>query len=411
MSELLFLSHRVPYPPNKGEKIRAWHILTHLAKSHRVHLGCLADDPSDYKEAPELLHICATIGCYPVHPLIQKGLALSKMRSGHPLSVDFFQSRKLQNWVAETFSHHPIDRVFVFSSAMAAYVAEMPDCIRILDMVDVDSEKWNAYVSHHRWPLSALYRREARALLAFERRVTRDFDMTLFVSEAEAQRFAVLAPECREHIGWLENGVDLETFSPSDALPCPYPEGNANIVFTGTMDYWPNVDAVTRFVEDVFPLVRRQRPDVQFHIVGANPTRTVLRLGQTPGVRVTGRVPDIRPFLAHANAAVAPLRIARGIQNKVLEAMAMARPVVATSEAFEGINASPGQDLLVANGSEEMARFILEVLEGQHPGLGAAGRKAVERHHCWRQTLRPLDELLPVSSKQELRRPAHMVVC
>ena len=395
MTELLFLSHRVPYPPDKGEKIRAWHILKHLARSHDVHLGCLADDPADLAQLGELRKICASVGCFEVSPALQKGRALARMRPGRPLTIDIFDSRGLRRWVAEILSRRPIERIFAFSSAVAGYVSGQRGHLRILDMVDIDSEKWRAYAPYHRWPMRALYRREADTLLAVERQLVLEFDMTLFVSETEAKRFTVLAPESRDRVSWVDNGVDLKKFSPTRAFPCPFPQGAANLVFTGTMNYWPNVDAVSWFVDAIFPLVKQKHPLVRFFIVGAMPNRAVLRLSQTPNVIVTGRVPDVRPFIAHADVVVAPLRIARGTQNKVLEAMAMARPVVATPEAFEGLRVVRGQDLLVGNTPEAMAQFILEILENRHSALGSAARLAVERNHNWSHTLRALDAIFP----------------
>jgi sugar transferase (PEP-CTERM/EpsH1 system associated) len=297
--------------------------------------------------------------------------------------------------VTDTFARHRIDRVFAVCSSMAGYLTGRKGCIRVLDMIDIDSEKWRAYASSHAWPMRALYRREADTLLAVERQLVLDFDKTLFVSEAEAQGFALLAPEGRDRIVWLKNGVDLETFSPEIQFPSPFSKGISHLVFTGVMNYWPNVDAVTWFTETVLPLVMQVYPGVHFHIVGARPSRAVLRLRCNPSVTVTDRVPDVRPFLAHAAVAVAPLRIARGIQNKVLEAMAMARPVVATPEASEGLGVTPGQDLLVAADPEEMARCILEVLHGRHANLGRRARTTVARNHCWSRNLRILDEWYP----------------
>ncbi|HJU20805.1 MAG TPA: TIGR03087 family PEP-CTERM/XrtA system glycosyltransferase [Stellaceae bacterium] len=399
MPDLLFLCHRVPYPPNKGEKIRAWHILTHLAGTHRVHLGCLADDPADLAHGEALRRVCARIGCFAVRPRVQKLRAMAKFRPGRPLTLDYFHSPALSRWIADTLAHHPIERLYVYSSGMAGYAAARQAAIRVLDLVDVDSEKWRAYAPRHGWPMRAIYRREADTLFAFERRAAMAFDRTLFVSEAEARHFAALAPECGARVDWLENGVDLERFSPARSYSCPYPQDAQNLVFTGAMDYWPNVDAVLWFAKQVMPLLRRERPQLRFHIVGANPASGLLRLRGAPGIEVTGRVADIRPYLAHAAVAVAPLRIARGIQNKVLEAMAMARPVVATPAAFEGVRAVPGRDLLVCAEAEETARRIAEILDGRHPTLPAAARRAVERNHDWSSTLQRLDALFPAAAR------------
>jgi polysaccharide biosynthesis protein PslH len=389
---LLFLSHRVPYPPDKGEKIRAWHMLEHLARTHRVHLGCLIDDPADWKHLDHLRSVCADVAAFAVDKRRQKLKSLARFRPGRALTLDYFHHQGLANWVRRTLAG-PIDRIFVFSSSMAPYVIDAPGPTRILDMVDIDSEKWTAYASHFRWPARAVWAREGRTLLAFERQAARAFDHTLFVSRDEWQRFATLAPESAERSGWIENGVDLARFSPGFAADTPFRGDAPAIVFTGTMDYWPNADAVTWFAREVMPALRRRPRPPEFHIVGANPPPDLRRLAEQPGVFVTGRVPDTRPYIAHAHAVVAPLRIARGIQNKVLEAMAMARPVVASPQAFEGVRAEPGRDLLVADGPEETIRLVGEVLEGRHPALGPAGRVAVERSYDWAGNLAAIDAL------------------
>ncbi|HVC54896.1 MAG TPA: TIGR03087 family PEP-CTERM/XrtA system glycosyltransferase [Stellaceae bacterium] len=394
MPDLLFLSHRVPYPPDKGDKIRAWHLLQHLARFYRIHLGCLIDDPQDREHLGELRRICERVGGFDVHPALQKIRAVAGMRRGKPLTADVFFHPGLAQWVADSLSAHHIDAVFMFSSGMARYAEGRPGPLRILDMVDVDSEKWREYADYHHWPLRALYRREAATLLALERRAALEFDATLFVSQAEARHFAALAPECRDKIAWVENGVDADRFSPAHLFARPFPADTVNLVFTGTMDYWPNADAVEWFARQVMPLLAGRQPEVQFHIVGARPSRAVRRLAHLPHVHVTGRVPDVRPFIAHADAVVAPLRVARGIQNKVLEAMAMARPVVATPEAFAGLRARPGRDLLVCATPGEMARRLLDIIEGRYAGLGAAARAVVQHDYSWCQTLQRLDGFL-----------------
>jgi sugar transferase (PEP-CTERM/EpsH1 system associated) len=398
MGQLLFLSHRVPYPPDKGEKIRAWHLLAHLAARHRIHLGCLIDDPRDRPHLAELRRVCERVGGFAVNPSRQKARALLGMRSGRPLTADIFYDPGLARWTDETLSAYPIDALFVFSSGMVRYAAGRPAPLRILDMVDVDSEKWRDYAARRAWPLRALYRREAANLLALERRAAAQFDATIFVSEAEAHRFATLAPECRGRITFLENGVDLLRFSPHHRFERPFPGESANLVFTGTMDYWPNADAVSWFAREIMPLLAQRVTPVHFHIVGANPSRAVRRLSALPRVHVTGRVADVRSYIAHADAVVAPLRIARGIQNKVLEAMAMGRPVVATPEAFEGIRAVAERDLLVRTSPEEFARGLADILDGRHPAIGDAARAAVESEYDWRDRLQRLDALVRVPS-------------
>lgn len=399
MRSLLFLSHRLPYPPEKGEKIRAWHMLERLARTHRVHLGCFIDDPADWDHVPFLRSICAEVACFDFSSRRQKVKAVLGLRPGRALTIGYFRDARLQRWVNETVGSHAIEDAFVFSSSMAPYVMgrELPGS-RVLDMVDVDSEKWAAYAAHLRWPKRAIWAREAQTLLAFERQAASAFDRTLFVSRDEWLRFTSLAPECTTHTDWLENGVDAGRFSTDFVCDDPYGTAAPRIVFTGTMDYWPNADAVAWFVREAMPLLRRLPVPPSFYIVGANPGRAVRQLAaEFQDVTVTGRVPDTRPFILHADVVVAPLRIARGIQNKVLEAMAMGRPVVASPQAFEGVRAEPGRHLLVAEGPRATASAIADVLAGGHPRLGAAARAIIELCYDWSATLSGLDRLFTCS--------------
>ena len=394
---LLFLCHRIPYPPEKGEKIRAWHILDRLAESWDVELGCLVDDPADLDHLGALKARCSAVEWRAVSRRKQGLRAVTSVRPGLPLTLGWFHEPGLSAWARGGLAEGRYGAVFVYSSAMAPYAmgpaSRGPAPRRVLDMVDVDSEKWRAYAAGAGLPMGPVWAREARTLLAFERRAAAAFDLTLFVSPAERDRFVELAPEAAGRADWLENGVDLDRFDPSVPRERPFGPAPA-LVFTGTMDYRPNVEAVTWFAQEVMPILRRRNPAPEFHIVGANPAPSVAALASLPGVHVTGRVPDVRPYLAHADVAVAPLRIARGIQNKVLEAMSMARPVVASPQAHEGVRARAGKDLLVADGAEETARRVAEVLDGAHPGLGAAARAAVLGTYPWSVTLRRLDAMM-----------------
>ena len=400
MADLLFLSHRIPYPPDKGEKIRAFHILRHLARRHRIHLGCLIDEPEDWRHVSALRELCADLACFPLHRRWRRLAALTKMRPGRALTLDYFHHHRLARWVDDKVAGGVRD-VFVYSSAMAPYVMGRrvmgrPGGRRVLDMVDIDSEKFRAYAEASSWPGRWIHAREARTLLALERAAAADFDQTLLVSAAECAHFAALAPEIGGRVAALANGVDLARFAPDLGLPNPYPGALPAIVFTGTMDYRPNEDAVVWFAEEVLPALRAVAADgmaPDFYIVGARPGRKLRQLARRPGVVVTGRVADTRPYLAHAALVVAPLRIARGIQNKVLEAMAMARPVLATPAAFEGITATPGRDLLVAEDVPAMIRAARAVLAGRYPGLGHAARAAMLRGYAWDETLAPLDAM------------------
>jgi sugar transferase (PEP-CTERM/EpsH1 system associated) len=394
---ILFLAQRIPFPPDKGDKIRSWHILKYLAESHRVFLGCFLDDPLDRAHLAALGEVCAGIACFPISPWSRRLRALLRLRPGKPLTLDYFSDARLSAWVDDTVSRNGIRRAFVFSSSMAPYAMSF-DGRRILDLVDLDSAKWREYARHRPWPLSTVFSREARTLGAFERQAAKAFDQTLFVSEAEAQEFRLLNPDGRAEVAAMPNGVDLTYFSPDKSHPDPFAPGGCRLVFTGAMDYWPNIDAVTWFAEQVLPGLRAAGMPAHFYIVGSRPSRAVRRLARLPHVTVTGRVADVRPFLAHAFAAVAPLRVARGIQNKVLEAMAMGTPVVASAAACCGIATRPGADLAIAGSAEEWVGELLSMSEADRSRLGRAGRCFVERHHRWDHNLHMLDRWLPPPS-------------
>ena len=267
---------------------------------------------------------------------------------------------------------------------------------RIADLADVDSEKWRSYADVASWPMRLIYHLEWQKVAALERRIAHECDYSTFVSEAEAALFRSLIPERAEHIKGISSGVDHRYFDPSPGFEAPFDASVPTFVFTGTMDYPPNVDAVRWFAQEILPIIRRTLPAAAFFIVGNSPSPAVLALASIPGVHVTGRVPDVRPYLAHATAGVAPMRIARGIQNKVLEAMAMARPVVVTSGALEGIEATPGEDVILA---DDVAGFAAAAYRVAHdPGwaaaLGRAARARVVGSYDWSVRLRAFDGLL-----------------
>ncbi len=407
MRDLLFISHRIPYPPDKGEKIRGLNLLRHLSQSYRIHLGCLVDEPGDMQHLPALREWCAEVAGFPIDKRLQKLRALAMLRPGRPLMLDYYGHPGLRRWVRDSMARRHMDIVYIYSVAMAPYVEGLRRPGLILDAQDIDSEKWATYAGEARLPMRAVWSREGRTLLAYERQAAMRCDHMLFVSQQECDRFVELAPEAAGRVHAVENGVDLDRFSPGQSFETPFHAAGPHLVFTGNMDYWPNADAVRWFAAEAVPLLRRQHPTIEFHIVGANPGPAVLRLADRPGVRVTGRVPDVRPYLAHADACVAPLRIARGIQNKVLEAMAMGRPVVASPQAFEGVRAAAGRDLLVADGAKAMCSGITEMLAGAHPGLGAAARAAMLRSYAWPATLAKLDAILStVSATNRVASPA-----
>jgi len=382
MEHLLFLTQRIPYPPNKGDKIRSWRILQHLARRYHVHLGGLYDAPEDARHIPFLETVCASVCCVPLHPALARARSLKALMRGEALTLGYFADQRLQRWVDEAIRVHAPSQIFVYCSAVAPYVMNHRGGRRIIDFVDVDSEKWRQYAASRSWPASAVYAREHRRLLAFERRVAAAFDGTLLASSAEAALFRQLAPESADRVHAMPNGIDTAFFRPDGDYPNPFPRAAPVVVFTGAMDYWPNIQAATWFAREAMPLIRRRWPHLEFWIVGANPAPGVRRLGGD-GIVVTGRVDDIRPYLAHAAAVVAPLSIARGVLNKVLEAMAMAKPMVATPEACAGIEVAQGKAVLVARTAAEFADRLHAILDGEHKQLGALARQCVLARHCW----------------------------
>lgn len=395
MDGLLFLAHRIPFPPNKGDKIRSFHLLRHLSTRYAIHLGAFVDDPDDWQYQDALKPYCASIRLLPLHPGRAKLASLTGMLTGEALTLPYYRSRELKRWAQDLAEHGTVTRGLAFSSAMAQF---MPAGLarRVLDMVDVDSDKWMQYAPTQRWPLSWVYAREARKLAEWEARVAQDFDATLLVSEDEAALLKQRVPQARNKINAFENGVDADYFSPARDYPNPYPSGVKSVVFTGAMDYWPNVDAVAWFAERIFPAVREAAPNAQFTIVGSRPTEAVLALARQPGVVVTGSVADVRPWIAHATCAVAPLRIARGVQNKVLEAMAMARPVIASAQAAEGIRAEAGRDYILARGEADFAGAVLDQLKVAASAVQA--RERILENYDWSRNLSMVDPLFDAGS-------------
>lgn len=273
--------------------------------------------------------------------------------------------------------------------AMAQYVLAQPPgtMCRVVDFVDVDSDKWAQYAEQQPWPQSWLYRRESRKLLDYEMRLAREFDAGLFVSHSEAELFRQLSPATASKIGHYNNGVNTDYFSPDPAYPNPFSSSSPTIVFTGAMDYWPNIDAVAWFSQEVLPELRKRFDDIAFCIVGSNPAEAVCRLGSLPGVEVTGRVEDVRPYLQHAVAVVAPMRIARGVQNKVLEAMAMGKPVLVSSKGLEGITAGHGDQVLIADELDDYLAQLQQILAGEHAAMGERARAYVSSSFNWDENL------------------------
>lgn len=385
---LLYLCHRIPYPPNKGDKIRSYRLLLALASRYRVHLGAFVDDPGDWRYQAEVEGLCHSSRLFGLHPLAGRLRGLTGLLTRQPLTLAVYQDSRMRHWVRETWERHDIGHIVVFSSAMAQYVTDddFRRARRVIDFVDVDSDKWRQYAGSKPFYSAWLYRLEAQRLEFHDKGLARAFDLSLFVSPQEAALFRNLLGTVDARVESMVNGVDTDYFSPDPARVNPFPTGQRALVFTGAMDYWANVDAVSWFCREVMPLIRKQFNDLVFYIVGIRPGEAVRRLEKTDIV-VTGEVKDVRPYLQHAAAVVAPMRIARGIQNKVLEGMSMARPVVVTGKGLEGIDARDGDQVLVAESSGDYVRILGDILAGAGDALGQRAREQVCGANSWDTSL------------------------
>ncbi|WP_295991404.1 TIGR03087 family PEP-CTERM/XrtA system glycosyltransferase [Rugamonas sp.] len=412
MDDLLLLIHRIPYPPNKGDKIRSYHLLRYLSTRYRVHLATFVDDADDWQHVPAVRALCASSHFAPLSPLKARLRSLGALLFNRALSLDYYRDAGVDRWVRETVARVAPARVLAFSSPMAQYwldgegKGQGDPMRRVIDFCDVDSDKWRQYAARKRFPASLLYRYEADRLLRYERTAAARSGAALFVSQPEAELFRRLAPESAAKTGYFSNGVDTDFFSPAHAGANPYEATEIPVVFCGAMDYWPNVDAVTWFADAILPAARARLPALRFYIVGARPSAEVQQLAARDGIRVTGTVDDVRPYVVHAALSVAPLRVARGIQNKVLEAMAMSKAVIVTPAALEGIDAEPGRELVRA---DDAATFIAALLHLLAPpqtsvrdAMGRAARALVTSTYGWDARLAPLARLLELPARAEL---------
>lgn len=398
--KLLFISHRIPYPPNKGDKIRSYNILRYLAKRHDVYLACLVDDPQDLSHLNALKPLVHDVIYDTINPLWKKIRSSLVLLGSKPMSIPYFYSRSLQKEIDELLNKIDIEAIYCFSSPTAEYLfrsrhynGKLRQSKWIMDLIDVDSDKWRQYAETCRYPMRWIYQRESKSLLRYEAKIAEEFDHVLLVSESEKKFF--LTKVHAHNVTAMANGVDLDQFSPK-FCPTLRLKGRA-LVFTGAMDYWPNIDGATWFVREVLPYVQKFFPDVTLYIVGHRPSPEVQRLSRLPGVFVTGFVKDVRDYLSSGEVCIVPLRIARGIQNKVIEAMAMGKCVVATSEAFEGIDAIPGKDLIVAPAEPNaFSEAILSVLRDSTRAQETArnARIAMEKTHSWNKRLETLETLI-----------------
>lgn len=387
--KILYVCHRFPYPPKRGGTIRPFNMIRHLAQTHEVTVCSLTRSDEATREAQGIASHCSEFHIGQVDDRVQTLRMVATLPTPFTASAAFFHSSKLARTIRRLLVERSFDLIFVHCSSVAHYVDRVSGVPKILDFGDMDSQKWLEYAEHKPFPLSLGYRWEGRRLLAEEKRLARRFDLCTATTRAEWETLE--GYRTGTPTGWFPNGVDSGFFAPDGGGYDP-----DTVVFIGRMDYFPNQQCMADFCRDVLPLVRARRPGIKLQIVGAEPSAAVRRLGELPGVTVTGSVPDVRPYVHRAALTVAPLRIARGTQNKILEAMAMGVPVVASRIAAGGVDAVAGEHLLAADTPAEIAAAVLRVLD--HPAerarLAVAGRSRVLSHHAWPTSMKRLDALI-----------------
>ncbi len=407
--EILFLAHRLPFPPDRGDKIRSHHILKALADMAPVHVGCLAENAADRENASELARVAASY-CMPDRnkPLVVAGL--EALLADEPVSLAAFRHAELREWVRRTVAERAIETIYVFSGQMGQYVPVDWTGRLVVDLCDVDSAKFEAFAAQRRWPFGWIHQREGERLRAMEERLARIADRTLLISNSERDLLrSRLRHPVSAHLATLGNGIDATAFDPAAWTPRSEIAGTPgpHVVFTGQMDYPPNIEAVERVARAVLPAIRQQHPGAQFHIVGRAPTTGVRALAGE-GVTVWGEVPAVQPFLAAADLVIAPLMVARGVQNKVLEAMAMSCPVLLTSHAAAGIDAVDGLHFAIADGDEALARRALALLADRPRAraMGIEARRFVVERMSWPAMLASLPAITGHKPPAQGRRNA-----
>lgn len=386
---ILFVCHRFPFPPHRGGKIRPFHMVRHLAEKHRVVVATLAHSEEELAQGSDLQKHCSEVIAEVVPSPKRWMRAASALPTSKASSARYFWSARLQRKIRELASRMPIDAVIVHCAFVADYVREIRAPFRMLDYGDLDSRKWSDYARCRSFPLSAGYALEAHKLQHIERTLAGEFDQCSVTAEGELQSYRELGVPTPCQV--IPNGVDAEYFH----FCGDRAQHSDVIVFLGRMDYFPNIDGILHFVKDVFPLVRSRNPAAQLRIVGSNPVPPIMALNQLPGISVTGLVPDVRPYVQDAAVAIAPLRIARGTQNKVLECMAMGVPVVASPQAAKGVQAFPDRDLLVGHTPNQFADHVIRLLSNTElrMRIAEAGRKQVLSAHSWAASMKLLDSI------------------
>jgi len=399
---ILFICHRFPYPPTRGGKIRPFNIIKHLNERHEVVVASIARSSEEAEAGKQLASYCESYHQVTVNEWAQFGRMIGRIPSPAPSSFGYFYSRPLARAIRRILSEKRFDLIFAHCSSVAPYVADVRGPAKILDFGDMDSCKWLDYSRHRSFPLNLGYRLEGEKVARWEHRLTRKFDLCTTTTRAELDTLLSYCPP--GPTDWFPNGVDYEYFTPA-----PSYDPNT-ICFVGRMDYYPNQECMFTFCRTVFPSLSARFPQLRLLIVGAEPSRAIRALGRITGVTVTGSVRDVRPYLGRSALMVAPMSIARGTQNKVLEAMAMGVPVVASPLAARGVDAIPGEHFVAASSPEEYIEAISGFIEcpERRAAFAAAGRARVLSHHSWAQSMSKVDSLVQNTVEMSRNTASHL---
>ncbi|HPF39426.1 MAG TPA: TIGR03087 family PEP-CTERM/XrtA system glycosyltransferase [Phycisphaerae bacterium] len=375
--KILYLTNRAPYPPDKGDRIRTFHQIDRLALHSDIFCATFTESPSDSARVNKLRRWCRDVLAIPWQKNAARIRAATSWIRGGTLTHGAYWNPVMARQLCRWAERQSFDVVVCFSSIMAPYAALIPAKRRILDLCDVDSEKWNDYARSSRFPFSRIFASEGRRLATYEREALTRFDETIVITQRERRLLDAFEQNPRIHV--VSNGV-RRFENPTDAARCGPVVG-----FLGTMDYRPNVDAVRWFADHAWPLVQAKHNDAQFTIIGRSPTREVRRLGRRPGINVTGGVRDMRTHLERCRIVVTPLRVARGLPNKMIEAMAAGRPVVTTSAGADCLSAVPDTHLLVGDSPEAFAASVTQLLrdDGMCRRIADHAYRWVGAHHDW----------------------------
>ena len=387
---ILYICHRFPYPPKRGGKIRPFNMIRHLtAAGHTVTVCSLTRSEAEAEEGRGIAPHCTAFEMGAVSEPLQFARMIVRLPVATPSSMGYFYSSQLAARVKQLLAEQRWDLIFVHCSSVAQYVEHVQGIPKILDFGDMDSQKWLEYANYKPWPLSWGYTYEGLKMLRAEKRLARRFDLCTATTRAERETLDGYGTGAVTD--WFPNGVDAQFFCPGEEAY----EADT-ISFIGRMDYYPNQECMQRFCDQVWPRLLAKRPGMKLLIVGADPSPEMRRLGERPGVTVTGSVPDVRPYVRRSALMVAPLAIARGTQNKILEAMAMGVPVVTSTIAAGGVDAVPGEHLLVADTPEALAAAIERVCDdrAERQRLAEAGRQRVLSHHAWSHSMKRLDGII-----------------